>query len=78
MGNTLSRILPQIEVLTENQVDEVINAFNSNSELQGSFGFNGAKTIPWGSGLLAHLYRWSDRGFSMSSGFPKQIVLDFD
>jgi hypothetical protein len=63
-GNMLSQILPSIESASQQQIDEMINAFNANDQLQGSFGFNGTKpnTI-WGRGLLPHLHRWGSRRF---------------
>ena len=51
MGNTLSRILPSIELASEEQVDEMIDAFNKNGELQGSYGFRGSKAAYYGGGL---------------------------
>jgi hypothetical protein len=62
-GNILSRILPSIETVTEQQIDEMIDAFNTNGELQGSFGFNGTKPRVWGEGLLQDLHRWGLRGY---------------
>jgi hypothetical protein len=76
-GNLLSRILPNIESATDEQIDEIIDAFNENSELQGSFGFSGTKPIAWGSGILAHIHRWGRRRYVMTSGWPKRIEPDF-
>jgi len=69
-GNVLSRILPSIASMTEKQVDDVIEAVNDNSQLRGSFGFNGSKPMTWGSGLLPHLHRWGARRYDMNgAGF---------
>lgn len=62
-GNILSRILPSIESVTEQQIDEMIDAFNKNAELQGSFGFNGTNSRYWGQGLLQHLHQWGSRRY---------------
>lgn len=56
-GNTLAKILPDIEKLTEDQVRRLIEAFKENSELRGSFGFNGSKPYYYGDGLVVHLSR---------------------
>jgi TIR domain len=66
MGNTLSRILPTIESASEKQIDEMINAFNANSQLQGSYGFKGTWPSSWGRGILPHLPRWGSRRYVMS------------
>ena len=42
-GNQLARVLPDIARLTETQVNQLVSAFNENSELRGSFGFNGTR-----------------------------------
>lgn len=54
-GNTLSQVLPCIEALTEEQAEKLVLAFNKNSQLQGSYGFNGTKSWKFGPGLTAHL-----------------------
>jgi hypothetical protein len=56
-GNTLSKVLPDIEVMTGEQARKLVSAFNENHQLQGSFGFNGEKPHFYGAGLAAHLSR---------------------
>ena len=41
-GNTLAKVLPDIEKLTALQIDALVAAYNETSELHGSFGFNGS------------------------------------
>jgi hypothetical protein len=60
-GNALAAILPAIENPRSEQVDAIVEAYNANSELQGSFGFNGRRPAHYGPGLIAHLNRWSDQ-----------------
>jgi hypothetical protein len=77
-GNRLSRILPSIESASDEQIDEMIEAFNANNELQGSFGFNGTKPTYYGQGLLLHLHRWGSRRYVMNSkASPWRIEPDF-
>lgn len=66
-GNTLAKALPSIERLTPSQVDELVVAHNGNSELQGSFAFNGKKPLTYGRGLVFHLNRLGTRQFQFSS-----------
>jgi hypothetical protein len=66
-GNVLSRILPAIEGLTEQQIDELVAACNNNSEIRYSFGFRGNKPFQYGDGLLPHLHRLGIRRFSRDS-----------
>jgi hypothetical protein len=63
-GNRLSRILPSIEKLTSQQIDELVAAYNENSEIRGSFGFSGTKPSYWGQGLVPHLHRLGTRQFT--------------
>jgi len=75
VGNLLSTALPKIARMNTQQIDEAVTAFNSNHELQGSFGFNGSKQTIWGGGLLPHINRLDPRTFEFSRGFPKTIQL---
>jgi hypothetical protein len=56
-GNTLSQMLPEIENLTASQTEKMILAYNENSQLRGSYGFNGNLPSRYGLGLAAHLSR---------------------
>lgn len=68
IGNTLSRMLPYIQSLSNHQIDEIIRTFNSNDQLKGSFGFNGTKpTLGWGPGVIHHLHRLGQRRYVMKA-----------
>lgn len=56
-GITLSQLLPAITSLTNDQAGKMVAAFNSDSQLQGSWGFNGARPGLYGDGLAKHLSR---------------------
>jgi hypothetical protein len=62
-GNILARFLPSIQRLSEEQIDQLVSAFNANGELQGSFGFNESYTKLYGKGLVFHLNRLARRKF---------------
>lgn len=66
-GNVLSRILPAIEKLTEQQIDELVTVSNDNSEIRYSFGFRGNKPSQHGDGLIPHLQRLGPRRFLRDS-----------
>lgn len=53
-GNNLARVLPLIKTLSDQQVDDLVAAYNGNSQVWGSFGFNGSR---YGRGLAYHLKR---------------------
>lgn len=67
-GNILSRILPSIEKLSSQQIDGIVDAYNANNEVRGSFGFNGTKPSYWGPGLISHLHRLGPRQFAEAMG----------
>jgi len=56
-GITLARVLPSIEQLSDRQAEKMVTAFNNDSQLRGSWGFNGAKPSLYGKGLPYHLKR---------------------
>jgi len=64
-GNELSAVLPHIEVLSADQADRLVSAFNENAQLQGSFGFSGDKEWRWGPGLACHLKRAAGGDYEM-------------
>jgi hypothetical protein len=66
-GNRLSRILPSIERISEQQLDELVAAYNKNSEIRGSFGFRGNKPSQYGKGLVQHLHRLGPRRFAQDT-----------
>lgn len=63
-GNTLARVLPNIQRLTEEQAQKMHVAFRDNDQLRGSFGFFGGKPREYGDGLLKHLKRITGRDFA--------------
>jgi len=56
-GNALSELLPAITALSDQQVNKLLSAFNENTEVSGSFGFNGRMPTFYGDGLSHHLRR---------------------
>jgi hypothetical protein len=56
-GNILAELLPSIERLTDKQTQDLINAFNDNSQVHFSYGFTGEKPTRYGKGLIYHLER---------------------
>lgn len=75
-GNTLSEILPFINSLSEIEINNLISAYNENSQISISYGFNGKNARYNGDGLISHLNRWTNRNYRFSrSG---QIIIPDD
>jgi hypothetical protein len=64
-GNLLARILPSIEELDDDQIAELVDAYNSNSQIYEAFGFNGSR-YAYGPGIIPHLGRLGSREYEMS------------
>lgn len=62
-ANTLSKILPAIQRLTPEQIDEFVAAYNETSELRGGWGFNGTRPSMFGHGLVHYLNIRGNRRF---------------
>ena len=73
-GNSLSEILPYIDNLSDNQLNILVAAYNENSELRGSFGFNGKQPRNYGRGLAFHLKRMTGREYIMSHGGRIEVL----
>lgn len=65
-GNTLSTLLPLIGNMSGKQVSDLVSAYNNNSNVRGSFGFNGTRSYIFGTGLLPHLVRWTGKNYRFS------------
>jgi hypothetical protein len=66
-GNTLASVLPSIDTLSKEQADRLMNVFNDDSQLRGSFGFSGEKPSIFGDGLAVHLTRASGQRYIVNS-----------
>lgn len=62
-GNRLAELLPGIERLNEEQIDELLDAYNGGGQASGSYGFSGSKPGKHGLGLVHHLNRLGKRKF---------------
>jgi hypothetical protein len=72
-GNDLAEILPALKSLDEDQTQAVVDAYNSNSEVHGSWGFNGTRPGTYRRGLIAHLDRWTPGEYEVGDGPAYQI-----
>lgn len=70
-SNKLSELLPFIEGLTSIQLKNLIEAFNENSQIRDSYGFNGKKPRNYGDGLIYHLKRITKMDYNLS---PKNVI----
>ena len=65
-ANLLAEILPSIEELDDEQIAELIDAYNGNGQVYNSYGFNGAKSYAYGDGLLSHVNRLGSQKYEMA------------
>ena len=72
-GNTLSRLLPSIDKISQKQETDLISVFNTNYELRGSFGFNGRYPYKHGGGLPELLKR--TRGSDYALDDDKEFLI---
>ena len=61
--NALAKVLPDIERLSSQQIDDMVAAYNKSDQLKGSYGFNGKWFAKFGNGLVPHLNRLGTRRF---------------
>ena len=73
MGNEQARLLPFINQFTENQVDRLCAGFNANSEMHGSWGFNGGFPSAYGAGLAEHLTRITGKHFKRTKDEIRRV-----
>lgn len=70
-ANTLAEVLPSIERLTEAQAQRLVDAFNTNGEVSGSFGFAGNSRWP---GLAYHLQRLTGQLYQVDKGNIRAVT----
>lgn len=71
-ANALAELLPDIPTLSEEQIDELVLAYNENGELRGGWGFNGTRPGSYGPGLTHYLNQLGSRAFVGGIGGIKQ------
>ena len=64
-ANRLADILPSIVELTDEQVSGLVKAFNENSQISDSYGFNGQLEWRFGDGLAVFLSGKTQRKFEV-------------
>ncbi len=64
-ANLLAEILSSIEELDDDQIVELVDAYNANDHVYDSFGFNGLRRNTYGDGLLPHLHRLGSQKYEM-------------
>ncbi len=66
-GNKLAKLLPEIKKLDEKGIFELISAYNENSQISGSYGFNGENNKLYGNGLLHYIFQWTGKKYMFNS-----------
>lgn len=66
-GNSLAKVLPSLQNLSDQQVSLLISAYHENGQLRGSFGFSGGNRRHYGDGLASHLSRLTGQNYRVSS-----------
>ena len=65
-GNSLSYVLSDLRSLTDRQVESLVESFNDNIQLQGSYGFSGSWPSKFGPGLGSHLSRITGKKYEIN------------
>ena len=68
LGNKLAAPLEGLEELTLKQAVSLMNVYNENDQLKGSYAFNGTKPDKFGPGLVALLSRFHPKAFAHGRG----------
>ncbi len=66
-ANKLAELLPYIDRLSDNQIEKLLDAFNENSQVHDSYGFNGKNQRFYGNGLAHNLRRITNIDYKLSS-----------
>ena len=79
-ANRLAELVPNIRSLTEDQVSRLVEAFNTNSQVNGSYGFNGRRPNQHRAGLAQFLTRVRGEEYQIWNGHisaisPDQLLL---
>jgi hypothetical protein len=72
-GNLLACMFPNIKLLTDRQVELLVSSFNTNIQLQGSFGFSGSYPSKFGPGLAKHLSRITGKKYTINKSEIKLV-----
>ena len=62
-GNLLAKMLPHIKDLTTEQIDRLIDAWYSNSQVYKCYGFEGSRPYSYGPGFCHYVKQWAPSRF---------------
>lgn len=65
-GNKLAKVLPLVDKLSTTQAQRLVDTYNENYEVKGSYGFNGRQPSFYGEGLAYHLKRITGKDHELS------------
>lgn len=68
-ANKLSKLLPYIKQLSNKNILDLIDAFNSNNQLSDSHGFSGYDEENYGKGLVYYLNKHSNKNFDFDDDY---------
>ena len=75
-ANRLFDLLQCIQRLTRDQAAALVDAYNQNDQVRGSFAFNGSKPHEHGPGLIPHLRRLTETELVDFTTRGEDIVMD--
>ncbi|MDE2967366.1 MAG: toll/interleukin-1 receptor domain-containing protein [Chloroflexota bacterium] len=74
-SNALAQFLPSIRSLTSAQAQTLVEAYNLNGEVSGSFGFKGSQRHGFSGGLAQHLTRITGEEYRLFPGPGGGVML---
>ena len=66
-ANELAELLPALDGLEDDEVQALVDAYNSNGQVHDSYGFNGQRPNSYGQGLIGHLDRLAPKSYEITS-----------
>lgn len=66
-GNELGEMLPAFHSLDDDQLQELVDAYNGNNQLYEAYAFNGQRPSSYGDGLIGLLDEFAPRGYEMTT-----------
>ena len=66
-ANKLAKIFPKIDKMAPSQITKIISVVNNNTQVSGSYGFDGNKERFYGKGIIYYLRQWSSKKYERNA-----------
>lgn len=74
LGNTLAKVLPNLNGISDTQIEALVSAYNENHNVRSSYAFNGSFPQYYGPGLVAYINQFGTSEYDYIGPHCTEII----